>query len=358
MKKTILFLSAFALTISVSGQVLESENFNALTVGDVGTVFDASAPGQGNFLTFANNGTATANASTNAGNSNFQIASAGPGNNVFNLTSPNAVGGVRFMWKDGGLGTQWSSRTAGNDVIEIEYTFDTGAATTSRGNLGVRLYSAAGNAIIGFGYNTDTRVLSGLAYLNNGGTPGTFNINLATGGLVLNQNTSYRIGCSYNTTTGEVLWKTDPAVGSSGLGAAFWIPNQTPDELDFVAFANAANPSATPPTVDNTSAATISFEGYSVEAVVTSDLLTTGEESLNDVTVNVYPNPATDVLNITSSAQQFTSVNIVDLNGRLVKSFEVESNVVNANIQDLKSGLYIVNISNNETTISRKFIKE
>ena len=358
MKKTILLIGALALTFSASAQVIESENFAGLTVGNVGTVFDASAPGQGNFLTFANNGDPATSTSTNAGNSNFQIVSS-RGVNAFNLTTPDAVGGIRFMWKDGGLGTQWASRTAGNDVIEVEYTFNTGAITTSRGNVGMRLFSAAGNAIVGYGYSADTRELTGVAYLNNGGTPGTFNITLATGGLILTANTSYTIGCSYNTTTGEVLWKTDPAAtGSSGLGAAFWIASQVPDELDFLSFANIANTAATPPTLDNASAATITFEGYSAEAVAVSNLLSTDEESLNDVSVKLFPNPASDILNITSNVEQFNAVSIVDLNGRLIKSFEVNSNEVNANIQDLKPGLYIVNISNDENTVSKKFIKE
>lgn len=358
MKKTLLLISAMALSITVSAQILETENFNALTIGNVGTAFDGSTAGQGNFRTFANNGDPATSTSTNAGNSNFQIVSTVAAAKSFELTSPNAIGGVRFMWKDGGVGTQWTSRTAGNNVVELEYTFNTGAATTSRGNFGMRLYSAAGDAIVGYGYNTDTRILNGVAYLNNGGTPGTFNINLAAGGLILNQNTTYTIGCSYNTSTGEVLWKTDPSAGSAGLNNALWITSQVPDELDFVSFASAANPQAMPPTGPNTSAATIRFDNYELKATDVSNLLSTEENQFNEISVKVYPNPTTDMLNITSDNQQFTAVEIVDMNGRLIKSIEVDANNVTTNVQELKPGLYILNISNKEGTVSRKFIKE
>jgi hypothetical protein len=358
MKKTLLLLSAFALSLTVSAQVIEAENFNALTLGNVGTAFDATTVGQGNFLTFANNGDPATATSTNAGNSNFQIVSTAAAAKSFELTSPNAVGGVRFMWKDGGVATQWTNRTAGNNVVELEYTFNTGAATTSRGNFGMRLYSAAGNAIVGYGYNTDTRILSGIAYLNNGGTNGTFNINLAAGGLILNQNTTYRIGCSYNTSTGELLWKTNPTAASAGLPNTLWISGQVPDELDYVSFANAANPQAMPPTGPNTSATSIRFENYELKATATSNLLNTEENQLSDVSLKVYPNPATNMLHITSDTQQFNTVEIVDLNGRLIKSLEVADNNLTTDIQDLKPGLYILNISNAETTVSRKFIKQ
>ncbi|AUC78333.1 hypothetical protein CW736_02480 [Nonlabens sp. MB-3u-79] len=358
MKKTLLLISAMVLTFTVSAQILETENFNALMVGNVGTVFDATTAGQGNFLTFSDNGAPATSTSNNAGNSNFQIASTGATTNSFDLTSPNAVGGVRFMWKDGGMGTQWAGRTVGNDVIELEYTFNTGAATTSRGNFGVRIYSAAGNATVGYGYNADTRVLNGIAYLNNGGTPGTFNINFAAGGLVLNQNTSYTIGCSYNTVTGEVLWKTDASTASAGLPNTLWITSQVPDELDFVSFASQADPNAMPATVANASASTVSFDTYQVKATATSNLLSTEEDQFNEISLKVYPNPTTDILNITSDTQQFTTVDIVDLNGRLIKSLEVDTNNVTANVQELKPGLYILNISNKEGTVSRKFIKE
>lgn len=357
MKKIILLTGAFALGLISFGQVLQQETFNSLTLGNVGTDFDGSTTGQANFLTFASNGAATST-TTNAGNTNFLISPiAGSTNKTVDITGPNGSEGGRFLWQDG-LDTSWLSRTAGNDVIDIEYTFNTGPVTTSRTRVGMTLYDTAFNPIVGYFYSTDTRILTGQARLNNGGAIGNFNITLATNGLSLMANTTYTLGMSYNVVTGEVLWKVDPAAGNITVNSAVYLSGLVPTELDFVVTAAPFSATATPPTTPNALAATRSFFDFKAEAVVTSDLLTTEEESLNDLSVKVYPNPAMDVLNITSSTKQFTSVDIVDLNGRLVKSIEVESNMVSANIEDLKSGLYIVNISNQETTISRKFIKE
>jgi hypothetical protein len=360
MKKTLLLIGAFAVSLTSSGQVLQQETFDNLTLGNVGTAFDGSTAGQASLLTFASNGAAssTTTTTTNAGNSNFIIASAaGAANQTVDITGPNGNEGGRFLWQ-AGLDTSWTARTAGNDVIDIEYTFNTGPATTSRTRVGMTLYDSAFNPIVGYFYSTDTGILTGQARLNNGGNIANFNINFATGGLSLTVDTNYSLGMSYNVVTGEVLWKLDPAAGNISVNSAVYLSGLVPTELNFVVTAAPFSATATPPTTPNALAATRSFFDFKAEAVVTSDLLTTSEELLNDVSVKVYPNPTTDILNITSDTQQFTAVEIVDLNGRLIKSLEVDTNNVTANVQELKPGLYILNISNKEGTVSRKFIKE
>ncbi|OUS09595.1 hypothetical protein A9Q93_13660 [Nonlabens dokdonensis] len=366
MKKTILLIGAFALSLTSFSQVLEQENFNNLVPGDVGTVFDASGAGQGGFFTLATNGDA-ASTTTNAGNSNFQIATVRNSTEQnFNLTGPDGDQGVRAMWRDG-LDMSWTSRTVGNDVIELEYTFNTGPTTTSKNQIGMRIFAdnpstdpnaPATTSCVGYSYETSTGELFGIAYLNNGGTEGTFRIGLSATGLILSPNTDYTIGCSYNVATGEVLWKTDPNAGNATIGSAFWVTNQVPLEIDFLAFSTAANPNATPPVTANTSATTLTFKDYVSRAVATSNLLSNEDETLDEVSVKIFPNPATDILNVSSPTQQLTSLEIVDLNGRLIKSLEVNNTEVNANIEDLKPGLYILNISSNDTVITRKFVKE
>jgi hypothetical protein len=346
MKKTLLLISAFAISLTAYGQVLQQETFDNLTLGNVGTAFDGSSAGQASFLTFASNGAATST-TNNAGNSNFVIASAaGSANQTVDITGPNGNEGGRFLWQ-ADLDTSWTARTAGYDVIDIEYTFNTGPVTASRTRVGMTLYDNAFNPIVGYSYSTDTGILRGQARINNGGNIDNFNINLALGGLSLMANTTYSLGMSYNVVTGQVLWKVNPAAGYVTVNSAVYLSGLVPTELDFVV--TAAPFSAT---------ATRSFCDFKADAGFTSDLLTTSEELLNDVRVKVYPNPTTDILNITFDTQQFTAVNIVDLNGRLIKSLEVASNTSSVNVQNLKLGLYIVNISNNENTISRKFIKE
>ncbi|MBU8883903.1 choice-of-anchor J domain-containing protein [Kaistella sp. DKR-2] len=72
--------------------------------------------------------------------------------------------------------------------------------------------------------------------------------------------------------------------------------------------------------------------------------------------LSVYPNPVKDVLNIASADAKITSVSFYSVDGKLVK--EVSKDVKNINVNDLKSGVYVVTVkaSNSEKTF--KVIKE
>lgn len=89
-----------------------------------------------------------------------------------------------------------------------------------------------------------------------------------------------------------------------------------------------------------------------------SSVLSNEEFKVNQLTV--YPNPAADVLNIKSSGSaNINAVQIIDLNGRQVitKSF---NNVSDAqiNVNDLSAGMYLINITSGENTVTKKFLKQ
>ena len=83
--------------------------------------------------------------------------------------------------------------------------------------------------------------------------------------------------------------------------------------------------------------------------------------STNDFFVDsfsVFPNPTSDVLNISSSnSAEITKLSVVDVNGRTVKN--LEGGVINqVNVADLNSGVYFVNIESNGGKVTKKFIKQ
>ena len=214
----------------------------------------------------------------------------------------------------------------------------------------------------GFVYNTSTRVLTGIASLNNNGTIGTFTITLATGGLILEPNTWYSIGCSYNTITGEVLWKTSPSAQASGLSqTALWVPGFVPNEIDYVQAVITANATATPPVPANTATSNIVFDNYVARAVATSDLLSaTDFVAPAKQSISIYPNPTSNLLNVKNeSSETISSVKIIDLNGRevLVKNFN-GVNDAQINVANLTSGMYLINITAGDQTTTRKFLKQ
>lgn len=71
---------------------------------------------------------------------------------------------------------------------------------------------------------------------------------------------------------------------------------------------------------------------------------------------SVYPNPAKDVLNISNSiGAEINTITVSDINGRTVKQFGSVSQI---NISDLNAGVYFVNISSNEGSLTKKVVKQ
>ena len=352
MKKTLLFLVCMALG-QLSAQTLQSESFNALTIGNVGTDITGTTAGQGGWLTYSENG-AAGTTSTNANNSNFQIVVSGfNSTNGLQFIGPNGNAGGRYMWKDG-LGAAWASRTAGNNNIEVEFDFYTGAVTTSTSQVGLRIYGLDGSTyrtLAGFSYITNTRVLSGVAYLNNSGTLGTYSITLQSGGLVLNANTWYRIGVGYNTTNGQPYWKINSTSSTITLtNSAFYTGPFSPVEVDFLQVA---------PTTNSTTA-TLIFDNYIAKATATDNLL--GNEAFSSEiggTLAIYPNPVKDVLNVKTETMNFESFQIYDVKGRVVKDVIVNQNSSQLNVADLESGVYMIKIVTDQgSSTTKKFIKQ
>jgi hypothetical protein len=75
---------------------------------------------------------------------------------------------------------------------------------------------------------------------------------------------------------------------------------------------------------------------------------------------SVYPNPATDVLNISNSINaEINAITITDLNGRTVKQITANGSVDSQiNISDLNAGVYFVNINSNEGSLTKKIVKK
>jgi hypothetical protein len=74
---------------------------------------------------------------------------------------------------------------------------------------------------------------------------------------------------------------------------------------------------------------------------------------------SVSPNPANNVINITNADNMLVNaVTVTDLNGRTVKNVSFEG-VANAqvNVADLASGMYILNVTSDKGTATKKFVK-
>ena len=98
------------------------------------------------------------------------------------------------------------------------------------------------------------------------------------------------------------------------------------------------------------------------EIYVASFVSTSGiDENITDG-IAIYPNPVGDILNITSS-ETISEIEIVNVMGQVVKRMEINSDNAVCNLEDLTSGIYVVNIhsmslSKRAIVVRQKFRKE
>lgn len=341
MKKTLLFI-AFLLSCNfLSAQTLLSDNFNSLIVGNIGTDLTGVTAGQNGWYTFNSAG------GTNSNNSNYQIVNNDATHlKVVQITGSDAATGTKYLWKDG-LATAWGGRTPGNNIIEVEFDFNPGAATTSTNSFRVYLYNTDGTKILaGLAVAMNTLQVSGVIYADNAGTLGNYGINLGAPAPTLTANTWVRMGMSFNKTTGQVIWRGPGFNGSfTGAGAA-----TDPAEVDFVVSAGTANAVAAVGLYDN----------FITKATNTDTLL--GTENFNTIStskLSVYPNPVNNIVNISNTENLLiTKVSITDINGRTVKTVNTDGVVeTQINVAELNAGIYFMNIDTNEGAVTKKIIK-
>jgi hypothetical protein len=74
---------------------------------------------------------------------------------------------------------------------------------------------------------------------------------------------------------------------------------------------------------------------------------------------SAYPNPANNTVNVSNNYNiTLTSVNITDINGRIVKTINVNNlSEVQMNVSELNTGVYFMNIDTDSGKVVKKFIK-
>ena len=62
--------------------------------------------------------------------------------------------------------------------------------------------------------------------------------------------------------------------------------------------------------------------------------------------LEIYPNPASDYINI--NTEKIKSINIYDLQGKLMKSIDCKDDITNVNISDFAKGVYFIETFDNK----------
>lgn len=77
-------------------------------------------------------------------------------------------------------------------------------------------------------------------------------------------------------------------------------------------------------------------------------------EFANETNMNVYPNPSVETVTFVSNGSNIALINILDINGRIVKTANVTADQTSINVSDLSSGMYFYQAVSENGTILEK----
>ncbi|MGB1031619.1 MAG: T9SS type A sorting domain-containing protein [Flavobacteriales bacterium] len=78
------------------------------------------------------------------------------------------------------------------------------------------------------------------------------------------------------------------------------------------------------------------------------------EELASDMSLNFFPNPSNDEINITNPFQGRSSLEVIAMNGQLIKTVVLENESTNVDVSDLASGLYLLRLTNGKAVLRNK----
>jgi hypothetical protein len=253
MKKTLLSIALLGAAFTASSQTMVfSDNFNSYAPGNLSSDFTGTTPGLGNWVTYAAAG---------GDNAATQIVNVATDDNALQFTGANGPTAspsvTRWIYND--LTAGWATRKVGQDVVQLDYNFNTGAATTSKNAFSTFFYDNAGTRLFGFGFNAETKTIVGLGYYEfppvAPATTSTFglaqwnigwdNTTSAPIPLVLTADEWVHVSALYSTTTGKIRFvvyhganmETLDYAGSTSTA----LIGKIPVELDFYVTAGASN---------------------------------------------------------------------------------------------------------------------
>jgi mannose/cellobiose epimerase-like protein (N-acyl-D-glucosamine 2-epimerase family) len=109
--------------------------------------------------------------------------------------------------------------------------------------------------------------------------------------------------------------------------------------------------------VQNTLTTTYSsFKWSLVSQGLKSAIVEYSTDETFDKRVNIYPNPANDLVNIETSDHNFSIIEVRSASGAVVITKPVSDNLTKLNISSLNKGLYLVTLRGNTKSITQKLI--
>ncbi|AZQ61682.1 T9SS type A sorting domain-containing protein [Flammeovirga pectinis] len=96
---------------------------------------------------------------------------------------------------------------------------------------------------------------------------------------------------------------------------------------------------------------------YSEEYTIQSDVINSVDDLASQITISIFPQPATDVLNISTSIGKVNTIRIFDQSGKLFPvSFNTSGKNTTVNVNGIQSGLYVLEVNTTSTTYHEKIL--
>src|SRR5690554_674609 len=338
MKSKIFYLVAVIFAAHfANAQVLYTENFDNLTVGDLSTDPTGNTPGQGGWHTkiyYLIN------------SSNIRIATEPGRGKVLLLEHPGGLIGGCDAQKD--LNIDWSQRTPLNDVIKVEYDFFTGDEIV---NPSSNLYTEEVTIfMLNFTNGSNGLVMARYYPYSN-----IFQFR-ALNGPQLIKNNWYRLVCYIDYPNNKIHYVI-PATGyyeehvfipNNTLPVT--IDNYTPEFILFRVGGSFPDPTNSRPFMSK-------YDNITISAV---DHVPLSSKDFISSQFNVFPNPVNDVVTITNNENiGMEEIIVYDMNGKTVKLQKGKNeNEIQLNLSALSSGTYLLHIKTKDGIAIKKVIKK
>ena len=352
-------IAVFLLTQLGRAQVLFTENFDNLTVGNLGTDPDGYVPGQGGWLT---------KCWYTKGNSFFNVVNESTRGKVLDLTSAYTKTTQVYTVVKPNLNALIDMRTAGNDVIKFEIDYFTGNKFPSSGsNLskiaffweGIDYYGPQ-TYLFQLAFNKDSGIIQAQSATYSTNPNSIIQEGSAHTYLPFNTWVTFLVYLDY---PNDKIYIEIPYLNKAYMGALIGNnANRTsnnlmqdfkPATLIFITnFGSYTQNIYSSQRYDNIKITALNSVPPAVINLSTNEQLA--------AKFKMYPNPATTVVNITNSENMLVNkVTVYDISGKELntQSFNNETQI-QLNVENLANGTYMLHLQTNEGTAVKKLVKK
>lgn len=370
MKTFCILITSLLFFTAVTAQNIYTENFDSYTLGNIGTDYTGTVPGQGGWYTSSFN---VPSWGVPLSNNHYQIVTEANKGKVAQVGPLSLQGEAERILFHTGLKNLWQQRTPGNNILKITYDMYTAESImkVNDGSIWMLLYGNEGQ-LINYRYRpspqdgtTSAGVTLARGNFNNkpaGSDPSVFRINNQN--LLLTPKTWVRFEAyiDYNTSKAyfyiPVFNRTIVKSFSYTLSLGGTdvegnpLPDDSPEKNSFYVSKN----------VGFTDLATFTpkYDNINLSAINTLPAYVLSVNQQLAAKFNMYPNPATSLVTITNSENMpVQQVTIYNSNGKQLsrKTFSNNSEI-QLNVEHLASGTYMLHIETNEGTAVKKLVKK